>query len=262
MSHDRNEDEALRFENELKKLKLQAERGASFTEGEGKLSAEQESKWLDYIAAFEEAADKRQTAKVWDILDQPPIILPDDLNDEQLAQVLDITLDLMQSRGIDLSVIYDVTDRELYRFIVEELYHHEMDVIDIPGMMTCFTYEEFHPNHIEDIKESTSEFIDMLMSRSFEFIDYQLDKKIRYENRGISDKKFVKLISGKMETCPLTLKSFGHCEVTITEDKAKAKANILLTDTANQTVSAIAELGFKSQYGYWYIDAATLPWID
>ncbi|MEQ9299531.1 MAG: hypothetical protein RIF33_13245 [Cyclobacteriaceae bacterium] len=252
----------LEFENELKKLKLQSERGASFMEGENELSAEAESAWLDHITAFEEAADKKITAKVRDVLGEPSITPLHQLNDEQLIVALDIILEQMKSHGIELSVLYDVSDREVYRFIVEELFEHEMNVIDVPGLVTHFTYEEFHPNDTEDIKQSTIEFIDMLMKRSFEFIDHQLAKKLRYDNRKMSEKEFVKLISGKMTECSLELLRIDQCEVTINEDKAVATATTMLTDTNSQMISTTAVLSFISQYGYWYINEIELPWLD
>ncbi len=44
----------------------------------------------------------------------------------------------------------NINNRELYRFTTEELFDYEMNDIFIPGGMTCFTYDEFYPDHIYD----------------------------------------------------------------------------------------------------------------
>ncbi len=53
MDKNKKTEEEIRFDNEVKKLKLKAEYGAYFGEGESSLPAEVESQWLDYINDFE-----------------------------------------------------------------------------------------------------------------------------------------------------------------------------------------------------------------
>ena len=56
-------------------------------------------------------------------------------------------MNILNKNSIQLDTICDVEEREIYRFVTEELFSHKMDNMRIPGMMACFIYEEFHPNH-------------------------------------------------------------------------------------------------------------------
>ena len=38
----------------------------------------------------------------------------------------------------------------MYRFTTEELFEHEIDDMNLPGLMSCFTYDEFYPDHKYD----------------------------------------------------------------------------------------------------------------
>jgi hypothetical protein len=49
--------------------------------------------------------------------------------------------------------------KKLYRFIAEELFFHEMNNVRVKGMVTCFIYEEFHPNAKLDIEDAYEYFL-------------------------------------------------------------------------------------------------------
>jgi hypothetical protein len=59
-----------------------------------------------------------------------------------------------------------VDDPILCRFIIEELFQHEMDGICIPGMTFHFIYEEFHPKSRLDIKRVIDYFFPDLYAKS------------------------------------------------------------------------------------------------
>jgi hypothetical protein len=71
----------------------------------------------------------------------------------------------MNEHNIVLDTLCPVDDKELYRFITEELFFHEIDNIQVEGMMTCFTYEEFHPNAEYDICQAYDYFFRMTMGK-------------------------------------------------------------------------------------------------
>ncbi len=75
--------------------------------------------------------------------------------------------------------ICKVEDSEMYRFITEELFSHEIDNISIKGMMTHFTYEEFHPNHEYDIINCTRDFIHEIFGGKQLEESYLLEKNIK-----------------------------------------------------------------------------------
>ena len=95
--------------------------------------------------AFEKSFQKNEVSKVRDLLGKPALPSGETLSDKKLTEALDHVMKLLAAKSIALDTIYEVPDRELYRFITEELMEHEIQAIDIPGMVTHFTYEEFHP---------------------------------------------------------------------------------------------------------------------
>jgi len=253
-----------RFENELKKLKLTAERGAKFFSGDNEsLPPSVESDFINNIMLFEEAADKKEVKKVRDILGNPTVSKPDDLNGQEVSEALKAIYDLLNENGISLSILYDVPESEIYRFIVEELFEHEMAVINVPGMVSCFTYEEFHPNDKEDLKNSAEDFIKMLFEKSFEFMDGMLSSKIDYQNKLIPSEAYISLLSAQMQETNLKLNEFSISSVEINNDVANVKCQLhyeVNLDRESQTNHKTeACLSFVHEWGYWYLQKVEIP---
>jgi hypothetical protein len=146
-----SEQEALKVENEVIKMKLMLEHGAEFrySEEAAALSAETEHEFLNYIMDFEQQEALAREDSVFEVLGRPqhfPKV--ETVNDEEITELLQDLLQYMKSRGIELTVFSpNVKARELYRFVTEELFQHRMLHMNMPGMITCFIYDEFHPDH-------------------------------------------------------------------------------------------------------------------
>ena len=69
-------------------------------------------------------------------------------------------------------------DEEIYKFITEELFTHEIDLVPISGMTWNFIYEEFHPNNKADIEKNTHRFFKHWISREFDEYSNELDYEI------------------------------------------------------------------------------------
>lgn len=143
--------EALKAENEFIKMKLMLEHGAEFqySEGTAGLSAESEHEFLNYIMDFEQQEARASEMSVFEVLGRPqqfPGV--GEIEEERIGRMLRDLLQLMKGRGIELTVFSpNVREKEIYRFITEELFEHRMLHMNIPGMATCFIYDEFHPDH-------------------------------------------------------------------------------------------------------------------
>ncbi len=149
--------ENLRMENELLKLKLQAQFGAMSSEG-GNLPPEIENEFLKNVLAFENNYGNMKPAKVVELLGNPQFQKSSDLDDEALKKEYARLEKLMEKKSIAVDFIREREDRFKYQFITEELFDHETDG-GFPGMTTHFTYEEFHPDHEMDIKKRTDDFL-------------------------------------------------------------------------------------------------------
>ena len=155
-----NEDE-IRFDNELKRIKLKLEHGMEFSkpENDSELPPEIEGKFLDYVSAFEKALENARQTTVGELMGSPVWRPEEEIPDEEIGQALDDAMDLLAEHHLSLTAIHEVSDRELYRFISGEMMEEEIDDMDVPGMMTCFTYEDFHPNHPAEVAYQAKAFM-------------------------------------------------------------------------------------------------------
>lgn len=164
-NHD--EQEALRMENEFLRMKLQAEHGAqSFSSGD--LPPEVEHDFLKNIMDFEANWAGNKRVKVAELLGNPHFEKAGALNDEKLTLELEKLLALLAEHNMALDFLGEYPDRIKYAFIVEELFEHEGNSMQMPGMVTHFTYEEFHPNHELDINNRVEEFLEGWFQRNLD----------------------------------------------------------------------------------------------
>ena len=149
-----SEEENLQNENEFLKMKLMLEQGAQFSnmQTDGKLPTEIENQFLKNIIEFEKQFEEHKTIKVFDRIERPAHFKPvNEIPDDEIDNAWDELDEYLHKYGIELSVCSpNISKRELYRFTTEELFNHEMDDMNVPGMMSCFTYDEFYPDYIYD----------------------------------------------------------------------------------------------------------------
>jgi hypothetical protein len=150
--------ERLHLENEILKLKMQAETGAIF-ESNGNLPPEIESAYLQHILQFEEASQDIEQVSVYDFIGKPAFRKAAELDDREIKEELNRMMEIMEQKAVLLDVLGSYDKRIIYRFLTEELFDHETDQIMLPGMVKHFIYEEFHPNHKMDIHDRTTEFL-------------------------------------------------------------------------------------------------------
>lgn len=165
--------ESKSFENEMKKARLMAEKGAKFSDF-SQLPPALESQWLDQISAFDDAFNNSKRIRIKKYLGNPILRLPSELSDEEVTSELNEIMELLHMNNLNLDTICEVKEREVYRFIVEELMEQEIDDMNLAGWTTNFIYEEFYPNHEHDIKRDIEDFINTLFSKRKEYCDMSL----------------------------------------------------------------------------------------
>ena len=135
---DKNDDNINRkIDNELKKKKLEENYGAQFSKN-SELPSEIESEWLNHIEQFEQQFEKKETIKLWDYIGKPAFKKINEIESGLISDELNRLFNMLHENSIMLDTLSDVDDRELYRFITDELFEHEMDNIRIEGMTTNF----------------------------------------------------------------------------------------------------------------------------
>jgi hypothetical protein len=158
----------LRDGNKKKRRRLKKEFGSTnwFNSWNNELPPEIESIFLDNIITYEEGICNAKRITVYELMNKPSYRKFNELRDEEVEAELNILSALLLKHQIVLDTRCKVPKQELYRFITEELFFEEINDVVIPGMTTHFTYEEFHPNHICEIKWQSFIFLIIYFDQS------------------------------------------------------------------------------------------------
>ncbi len=259
----------LRMENEIKKIKLSLEHGANFLNAAGnELPPEIESKWLDYMQQFEDQLSKRKKITIYELAGKPNYIKVDEISDEKIEIELKNILKTLTKSAVIVDTICEVDDRELYRFITEELFLEETNDIQIDGLLHCFTYEEYHPNHKYDITNICTEFIDMILKKELEWIpgSFNLCEEIYTQSETISKEKAItKLEYFRDAFLSFSLEALEISSILINEENTKAELNYTIEYSgiteANEMMQFMGKGSFilKNDDDCWMISVISLP---
>lgn len=157
----------LRIENELLKIKMQAERGAYFSEIAEDLPPEVEAEFLKNIQLFEDSFDNAEEVTIYECIGKPSFQELSELTPQEIESATGRLLELMHSKNIVLDVQGQYEHAVIYKFITDELFHEKIREINIPGFMRHFIYEEFHPNHSLDIGNAAQQFLNDWFEKGF-----------------------------------------------------------------------------------------------
>ena len=153
-------EEELRLENDILKLKLQAEFGAQFDDIPGDVSPEMEQQFLKQVYDFEKAWENQETTTVGKLLGNPVFKPLSEIPADELENEWEAVKKLYETNNISLDFTHEYPTSEKYRFATTELPLHETMFVSIPGMMLGFIYEEFHPNHAADMEDMVNKFLE------------------------------------------------------------------------------------------------------
>lgn len=262
----------------IKKKELEEKFGMVFSGINEELSTELEDGWLNYIEKFEEQYATQKTTTVWDYIGKPEYKIVNELSNDEILVELNALLELMQIKGISLNTLSEVDDRELYRFITEELFIYEIDDMHIPGMQNCFTYEEFHPNAHLDIEHAYEYFLNFTLGKSPNIVREGYDM-LYIDTENHLNKNGEKMDSIAVETFLnnflntfdfFTIESHKIISIDINSEKNDAllNFNIHYIGCFNKSFETITFKGngtFKlkpSEYGGWNIYSIDMPGLS
>jgi len=242
------------FENELKKLKLSAEFGATFSEEEKPNNAEEtEAGFLERMREFEESMNNPDESEIREALGFPKFPKVSDLNDDQVKTALELARISLRSKKIELDVIYPTPDREIYRFITEELMKHKTGMAGAGGMTMHFIYEEFYPNPVGDIKEDLTDTLHFLCRGYKAHLPWRIANNVKLHGKKVSEEIFrAHLDQHRQIFKGMSFIGVDSIETDVSAKKAHAKAQFrfYLDNSSGQPgeVSADAEFFFDQKY--------------
>jgi hypothetical protein len=184
------------LENELLILKLKAEFGAECTSNSSDLPPEVVNEFLQSVYYFEQSfREPHDMIKVYDKIGRPPFRKAQDIPDIDIARELKYVRQLLSCHQLEVDVLAEYADRQIYQFITEEFFHHDIDNIQIQGYIHHFCYEDFHPNYELEIRQRSVEFITQWFARTLGDYSWQLaDPFIHPDSREFSKPAILKKI--------------------------------------------------------------------
>lgn len=151
--------EDLHMENQLMKLQIEDILGGKIMGGnELQLPAEIENLFLKNIIEFEKQSKNTERIEIQNLLGKHHFKPIEELNPKQLKSALNKAIQLLNKKNIQIDFLAQYSDETKYKFITEELIHEEAQMMNMPGMVMHFIYEEFHPNNEFDIKNRIKHF--------------------------------------------------------------------------------------------------------
>ncbi|MEP7280271.1 MAG: nuclear transport factor 2 family protein [Bacteroidota bacterium] len=166
--------ENLRIENEILRIRVKTELGGDYESNEH-LPPELENEFLKNILAFEHRYAKIKMVKIADLLGNPLVKKAAKMDDGAIEEAYADLETLLAQKNIVVEFTRPRDPRFKYRFITEELFEHETDDMEVPGMTKYFNYEEFHPDHENEIADYTIKFLADWFARKTEAAKWYLD---------------------------------------------------------------------------------------
>lgn len=170
-------EENLRLQNEFLKLKMMAESGAYFG-GDGNLPPEIENQFLNNILEFEKQHASSTEKKIRDILENPVFEKEESLTNPAFEKAYEHLNDLLKKNNLQIDFRRERDNRFKYNFITTEFLDHATTFVSVKGMISYFSYEEFHPDHELDIRETTHQFLDDFLERKLDAETYYIEAEI------------------------------------------------------------------------------------
>jgi len=260
------EEENLKNENEFLKMKLMLEQGAQFgtMQADSELPAGIENEFLNYIMAYEKQAVERKMIKIFDKIERPNHFKPvNEIPEDEIENAWNNLDEYLRKYSIELSVCSpNISDRELYRFTTEELFNHEMDDMNVPGMMSCFTYDEFYPDYkYDNTRHAVEDCIEVILKKKhFDWMPLLKKENLRINDHyPVSEKEYINLINRFKDAYEdIQLQEMNDPVCTIEGNSCYVKGNYDVTLTFSSEEIFIngewmVEYEFDEDFGFWEI---------
>jgi hypothetical protein len=245
--------EELRAENDMMKKTLM-EKGAEF--GKSRFLStddgdEIENIILKQVLEYERLAATAKKIKIYEKIEKPTHFRPAaSIPDHEINQALEDLISYLHKYSLDVDVCNpSVTNRELYRFTVEELFYYDIEDVQVDGLITCYVYDEFHPDPVFD---NTVAAVDFCMKCILDKAPMNWMHRFRKGNLRLNqhreltvDEVREKINNYKMSYDDLKIRKLQKHQCVISEDKCVVKGEY--------SVSATEDKEMYHLYGSWKV---------
>ncbi len=263
----------IHAENEIKKIKLALEHGMDLSkslDGSG-LPPEIEGQFLDYVQKWEDAYANQKMILIYDFVGRPVWKPVAELSDDEVVGELKTIMDVLNKNSIRVDTICDVEDRELYRFITEELFNLETNDIRLEGMMQCYIYEDFHPNHEFDIRNRCTELVEYITDKEKDSSEVirGLDDRVWYKGVEYTKEEVSKKVNHFRDAFgAFGIEEFEFTSVVLNDSKNEASvcghlhySGEIEGSPETMDFDGACLFGLKREYDWWVITRFELPGV-
>lgn len=188
--------------------------------GELGLNDEEENILLKQLLAFEHSRKGAQRKSVYDIIGRPQGFKSEALlTDEEVERSWKKLSALLKKHRISVTACSpNVGHRELYRFTVEELFAHKVEVLPFKNHINCLVYDEFHPDpYYDNVRILEEEVLSGIFRTASLHCDYAFVRNnIIFNNKVYADfgqlSKSLDLFKGLFDTI-----KFESCRISVNE---------------------------------------------
>lgn len=220
------------------------------------------NQFLQNVLTFETQYKKKKRIKVIEKIGNPSDFRPvSEIPENQIEQEWLKLYNYMYEKGIDLHVCSpNVNAMDLYRFTTEELFKMKTDDSSVPGMMTCFIYDEFYPDHPYDNQHMVVDYCIKDFFCKNEIFEFHFNRAVTVNNYAkLSWIEFQRLInsyrSGFEKTKNLEIKvNNSIVENNYGKVSGSYKAIFIRNQQSEEKCGNwTVELCFSKKFGYWLI---------
>lgn len=203
----------LPLENELLILKLKAEFGTECTKGIEDIPPEVVNEFLQSVYEFEHKfREPRPLISIYEKTGKPLFRKADAVPEKEIHAELKKVRELLNRHQLELDILGQYPDRQIYKFITEEFLYHQMDDLDMKGYVHHFCYEDFHPNYELEIRQRATEFVTQWFGRRSAEFNWQLaDPFIHPDSREFPKETVLKKIRDLFDSYQV----FSNCDYKI-----------------------------------------------
>lgn len=226
-------DEELHMENQVLKMYLEQKFGKPINlnisgDGTAEIPLVVENEFLKQMSLFEKQMRDAKETTIYQLLGAPKFKPTSSLKGERLSIEIIRVLKLLFKHQITVDFLAEYEPELVYHFLTDELMEKKIPNMNIPGFVTHFIYEEFHPNHEHEVSVQLNALINDLFNPEVEedaLLAYTLGNDITLNNELIKPEVFLRAI----KTFHLTKKSllvigFDVKDIILSKNDTHAKA--------------------------------------
>lgn len=197
-------EEELHMENQMLKMDLEQKMGKPIdlnlaSEGIPELPLAVENLFLKQVSLFENQMRTAKEVSVFELIGKPKIKPLNTLKTPAaIFKELERLQNLLEKHNVVVDFLAEYEPNIIYNFLVDEIMPKMVPDLHVPGFISHFIYEEFHPNHELGISLKIKLFMNHVFNPEFdqEYFNFLLPDNSQFclNNQQVSTEQFIETL--------------------------------------------------------------------